>query len=428
MPQPGRLRTADVVLGLLILCLAGGVRAGYLSACARNGAAAGPLQVQTSRGDDLDELALRLSRDQGYVGSDDAGPRAHPAPLYPWLLSVLLRTTPDAEAMHHLARWVQCGLGALTALLLFLFARWAFHSLAVALLAGLLGALHPFWVINTAEIADGVLATFLLTLCLWLGARGSQAGGPLTSWSFGLALASLALTRAALVPFAFVALLAFFRGCRRLDRGWMLALLGLLGFAGGLAPWFVRNVQVFHDVYPVVDSAVYHLWVGNQANASGGPLPDVAQENPELTDRQRMQEVADEIRGNPAGFLRRRLWAGLDFFFGADWFKDGKLWRGPEATDQETSLPDWFRRSYAALLCGSLLGMLLFGVLGWRWAYPWRREALPAAAALLWVPLPYLIGHAEALAGPRLPLDGVLLCYAAYALVWLGSAGAEPRP
>jgi hypothetical protein len=38
---------------------------------------------------------------------------------------------------------------------------------------------------------------------------------------------------------------------------------------------------------------------------------------------------------------------------------------------------------------------------------------------MLWVPLPYILGHAEGLSGPRLPLDGVLLCYAAFALVAL---------
>ena len=39
--------------------------------------------------------------------------------------------------------------------------------------------------------------------------------------------------------------------------------------------------------------------------------------------------------------------------------------------------------------------------------------------AVLFVPLPYLLSHAEHLSGPRLPLDGVLLCYAAFALVSL---------
>jgi hypothetical protein len=63
--------------------------------------------------------------------------------------------------------------------------------------------------------------------------------------------------------------------------------------------------------------------------------------------------------------------------------------------------------------------MLLLGVLGWRWTYPWRRAAMPSSLALMWVPLPYLLGHAEALSGPRLPLDGIFLCYAAFALVYL---------
>jgi hypothetical protein len=41
---------------------------------------------------------------------------------------------------------------------------------------------------------------------------------------------------------------------------------------------------------------------------------------------------------------------------------------------------------------------------------------MPASLAMVWIPLPYLLGHAEALQGPRLPLDGVLLCYAAFVL------------
>ena len=48
---------------------------------------------------------------------------------------------------------------------------------------------------------------------------------------------------------------------------------------------------------------------------------------------------------------------------------------------------------------------------------------MPAAylnlSALMWVPLPYLLSHAEALSGPRLPLDGVLLCYSAFVLACL---------
>ncbi len=71
-----------------------------------------------------------------------------------------------------------------------------------------------------------------------------------------------------------------------------------------------------------------------------------------------------------------------------------------------------------------MLVLLLLALLGWRWTYAWRRSAMPLTLALIWIPLPYVLSHAEALSGPRLPLDGVLLCYAAFALAGL-FAGRE---
>ena len=59
--------------------------------------------------------------------------------------------------------------------------------------------------------------------------------------------------------------------------------------------------------------------------------------------------------------------------------------------------------------------MFALAFLGWRWSYGWRKESMPASLAVIWIPLPYILSHAEALSGPRLPLDGVLLCYAAFA-------------
>ena len=82
-------------------------------------------------------------------------------------------------------------------------------------------------------------------------------------------------------------------------------------------------------------------------------------------------------------------------------------------------MPSWLAESYPAILVGTLLGMLLLAFAGWRWTYGWRRPAMPAALAVVWLPLPYLLGHADALAGPRLPLDGVLLSFAAFTLVAL---------
>ena len=150
-------------------------------------------------------------------------------------------------------------LAVLTVGCFFLFARRAFHSDLVATLAGVLVAVHPLWVINTAELNDGVLTSFLLGACLALGARAGQQGGAFTSLFFGLALAALALVRAAFLPFAVVALLWFLWECRRLPYGWFAAILALLGFANGLAPWGLHNYQRFERIPSLVGSRAQHL-------------------------------------------------------------------------------------------------------------------------------------------------------------------------
>jgi hypothetical protein len=331
-------------------------------------------------------------------------------------------------------------LGSLTAGLYFLFALLAFRSRAVAVLAGLFAALHPFWIISTAEIDDGVLTTFLLALTLFLGASGGQFGGALTSLLYGLALAGLALVRAALLPFSFVAVLWFLLRCRSLRGGWLCALVAFLGFVIGVAPWTLRNHQAFGDLIPIVDSTYLHLWMGNNPKATGGPMAEpamltalaeargedaasVAQQLAQVVDQkqrygQLAHDVVQQVRSQPAETLRRRLWAGLCFLFGERWLQQGQL-AECEGNEEERPMPPWLQASYPTILQGTLLGMLLLGALGWRWTYAWRHESMPAALAVVWVFLPYMLSHAAALSGPRLPLDGVLLTYAAFALVGL---------
>jgi len=324
----------------------------------------------------------------------------------------------------------------LTAALYFLFARRAFNSLLVGSLAGLLAAVHPFWIVNTAEINDGVLATFLLAAGLFLGVRGGHQGGALTSLVFGLVLAGLACARAALLPFAFVAVLWYLLRCRTLHRGWLYAVVAFLGFINGLIPWTVRNYQTFNTVVPLVDSAYLHLWIGNQAHASGGPLLDeqigkVFRESygeeaekslEKLPQPQRYNQliwkVLNEIQDDPGGALERRLRAGLGFFVGSNWlekYQDTRsLWRDLEPSAEREW--EWLSRLTPVALKGSLLVLLLLGAIGWRWSYAWRYESLPASLAVFWIPLPYILSHAEAYHGPRLPLDGVLLSYAAFVI------------
>jgi hypothetical protein len=124
-------------------------------------------------------------------------------------------------------------------------------------------------------------------------------------------------------------------------------------------------------------------------------------------------DVKEEVTTQPLATIKRRLWAALFFAVGEAFIKEGALSRPAESpVPSSASSCDLGE----LMLAGALLGMLLFALLGWRWSYPWRRQAPLASLAVLWLPLPYLLTHAEYLSGPRLPLDGILLCYTAFAV------------
>ena len=290
-----RFRPADLVLLVLVLAVAASARVGYLVTCADGARNSGPLRVvdeqpplagftapDNMRGapkpTDQDVLIHHV-REKGWFGSKapfatEEEATAHVSPGYPWLVGLLGRAVSGDNKLDSTVRWSQAVLGSLTAGLYFFFARRAFRSRTVGLLAGLFTALYPFWIIETATIDDGTLATFALAGCLFLGGQAGEKGGALLSLLFGLALAGLALVRAAFLPFSFVAVIWFLLRSRTLPRGWLCALLAFLGFANGLAPWTVRNIQIFHEPVPIVSSAWLHLWIGNNPEATGGPATE----------------------------------------------------------------------------------------------------------------------------------------------------------
>lgn len=416
---------------LLVLSCAAFARIGYVTVCTDQGRLAPALLVQGLP--PADKVAANFRERHWFGGiaplADEEELTAHVAPG-PAMVTFAVAHFFDSP--DRILRWLQCGLGILTVGCFFFFARRAFHNTLIAALAGLLIAFHPFWLVNTVELNDGVLASFLLGVSLMLGARAGQQGGAFTSLLFGLALAGLAMVRAAFLPFAVVALLWFLWQCRRFPLGWFAGVLALLGFANGLAPWSLHNYQVFERPVPIATSTYWHLWMGNNPHATGSTIDQAAlvatlpeERKKELlgeanqAKRYNMlaHEVWSEVKEHPTETLARRIKSAIAFLFGGGWLKEGRLSAVQENAETIAAPPEWLSEHAELILHASLLAMLVLALLGWRWSYPWRRQSRLAAIAVLWLPLPYVLGHAEPLSGPRLPLDGVLLCFAAYALL-----------
>jgi 4-amino-4-deoxy-L-arabinose transferase-like glycosyltransferase len=432
---------ADLAGLLIVLAVAGEARFWYVAVCTEGGNGAPLLQVQ-GYFPQLDTLVHNIDEQRWFACraplADQDETTAHVAPAYPWLVSLIGRMDVSVPAVM---RWGQAVLGTLTAAGYFLFARRAFQSLFAGFLAGILTALHPFWIINTGELNDGVLATFLLAATLMLGTRAAQSGGVLSSLLFGLALAGLALTRAALLPFVVVALVWFLLRCRQLRSGWQCAVLAVLGFGNALAPWTVRNFQDFQQPVPLVDSAMLHLWIGNNAQANGANMDEaalrkslpgerieelLAEPNQAKRYNSLAPDVIKELATDPGATLSRRLWASFQLVFGENWFKN-KTFAEKSADADAITPPEWLATISENALGGSLLAMLALGILGWRFSFGWRKYARLGTLAAIWIPLPYILGHADTLTGPRLPLDGVWLTFAAFAIA-CGFPGVRRQP
>jgi 4-amino-4-deoxy-L-arabinose transferase-like glycosyltransferase len=472
MNQTAQFRWTDVLWFVLMVALGLVTRGWYLSQCLVNGTAEnlpfvaqqesprarvapGTGGLDPKNTTELDYLVHNLRDEERWFGgttplSDKEENTAHVSPGYPWMLYVLTMLADqgvvEEDSLVPTLRLVQCILGALTAGLYFLFARIAFRSLAVALVTGVLCAVHPFWVVNIGEMGDGVLASFLLAVCLVSGTRASQSAGAGVSLLYGLSLAGAALVRAAMLPFVFVGLLWFLVRCRNMQRGWLCGVLAVLGFANGVALWTVRNYQNYGEIVPIVNTAYVHLWMGNNPLATGSTLSeadlraslpaDRLQEimaEPNQHHRYTMlgEDTVDYITTQPTKTVRNRITTALYFFLGPGFF-NGLDVRPNFGAGQPT--PEWLVTHYELIVTSVLLGMLLLGVLGWRWSYAWSHYSGGLAAlAVVWITLPYMLSHVEPLWGPRLPLDGILLAYSAVALVSIATgfrsmASRGPQP
>jgi hypothetical protein len=215
------------------------------------------------------EIAANLLAGRGFavrfLGAD--GPTSQQAPAYPVLVAGAYALggvgTPRALLILELGQAALGGL--LVAGVLVLAKAVAPGRRRVAILAGVIAALHPTLVYATTHVQVAPLAA---TLLVWTLALAYRARSSRDAARTGLVLALLILTDPILGLVTPGACWAIRLGLPD-RRAWRLAALTLLAAALGIAPWIARNYRVHGEFVLIKSTFGYAFWQGNCALSEG---------------------------------------------------------------------------------------------------------------------------------------------------------------
>jgi 4-amino-4-deoxy-L-arabinose transferase-like glycosyltransferase len=140
------------------------------------------------------ELAQNIAAGNGL--SIGGYPTAFRVPLYP----IFLATVTFGHQAFLPVLVAQSLVGAGTVLCAALIARELFGQTA-AIIAALLTAIYPYYVVHDTALQETSLYTFLMTFAVFLLLRVNRSGSVLIATTAGIALGAAVLTRANLAPF-----------------------------------------------------------------------------------------------------------------------------------------------------------------------------------------------------------------------------------
>ena len=340
------------------------------------------------------------------------GPTAWMTPLYPLLLSAVMRIFGSYTFRSWMAA-VSLNISASTAACIPIFsAGRRIGGIRLAAAAAWLWAIFPNAILLSFEsLWDTSLSALLGATLLWATLRVSESRGR-TAWgAYGLLWGIALMTNAALIsllPFL-LAWLAYRCGLGKPLVAGAIALLCCL-------PWTIRNYSVFHSFIPLRSVLGLQLWVGNNPAAKviwlgeHHPINDTAERNRYVA----MGEVAymREKTRDALGYMTThpRQEAGLM------WGRFVSIWAGGTPTpvrDFWNRPSAWFRYVLLFNLCTALgtLGGIFFLF----------RRGSPYTFPLAVFPVIYPWAFYLTLALPRYrhPIDPVLMLLTAVTLLEL---------
>lgn len=337
-------------------------------------------------------------------------------PLYPFFLAGIYFFCGESLLA---VRIFQSVLGALTCLLLYFTGRTVFNR-KVGFICSILALLYPYFIYYTGDILAETILTFLLSASIasiaWFQREPDFRRAGLT----GLCLGLTALCKPVILPFVVVVLCwMIFRLRHQCLRALQTSLLTGTVTLLVILPWTIRNYIYYHE-FILVSTGGLALWMSynpyterleqvpellSTADQNSHSLPEdftyypvkrYAEINslPRLeADRIFRQEAMDFIRNNPG----KVVWL---------WYKRlGHFWRlYPLVATPANKIVALV--SSGTVIIGGWIGIIL----------SWRRW--PDSRLLLGLVLTYTLVYVISLTNIRyrVPLDGVMMVFAALAL------------
>ncbi|MDE3197948.1 MAG: glycosyltransferase family 39 protein [Acidobacteriota bacterium] len=368
-------------------------------------------------------IAVSIAKGGGFASPFrvNTGPTAWMTPLYPLLLSVILRVfgvyTYKAWAAAVLMNICFSTLACLPVY----YAAKRMGGTGLAALAAWLWAIFPNAILLSFQsLWDTSLSALLGITVVWATLRVADSRRSIEWWAYGLLWGTALMANAALLSLLPILLgWAWWRN-RSLNR----AALALLMTVACCIPWTIRNYRVFHTLVPLRSVLGLQLWVGNNPDAkvvwlgTQHPIHDVAE-------REHYTEIGEiaymrEKRDNAIRYILTHPSHEAELIAG----RFVMVWSGGTPSplaDFASSHSAWFRFvllfNLAAALAAATGIVVLF----------LRRNpcAIPFAAGPVIFPFAYYL--TLALPRYRHPIDPTLMILLAYCLRSLVALNYSPN-
>lgn len=356
----------------------------------------GPIETDAKA---YDELGLRVSKGMGFVDAFGE-PTAYWPPVYPLFLAGVY-----ALVGHELlwVRIIQAVLGGGICVLVYLIASILFDR-RIGTLGGAIIAIYLPLIALTTQILTETLFTFLMLIGIWLIL--SKPGYRRIAIS-GVVLAVALLTKAILIFFFPFFLYWIYLNSQL--KFWRAAGILAVAVILVLSPWTARNYQKMRAFVPLASvggMSLYTAYVlpekGFGYNASLEPLKNELAGITNEAERSRylVNKTFRYIIDNPVQVLKLTAMKPLYFIYPFDgyWYP--------------VSLGSKYNVFFGVVFFFAIVGIVVD---------PVRRE--PSHMLIYFLLLSYLIAITvfQGLPRYRLPLDPLLICFAAAGMRWLSN-------